>query len=160
MTPGAGESSTLTERLFPPQIDNRYCGLRPGPWLFALIVVLKAIIGINSIFNTRAVASGADGIPLDRLGPTAEPIVVSLFALLNVGQLVLALFGVLVLVRYRSMVPIGFLLFLFDHLTRKSVALLHSFETGVPSPAFSINLVMLAIMLGGFALSVMPRSKA
>ena len=156
MTLRAGERETLIERLFPRQIDNRYRGLRRGLWLFALIVAVKAIIGINSILNTRAVASGADGIPLDRLG-AAEPIVVSLFALLNVGQLVLALFGILVLVRYRSMVPIGFLLLLFDHLTRKSVALLHPFESGVPSPGFPINLVMLAIMLVGFSLSIMTR---
>ncbi len=153
------ERTRFIERLFPREIDNVYRALRPGLWLFALVVALKAIIGTNSILNSRAVATGADGIPLDRLGPTAEPIIISLFALLNVGQLVLALFGVLVLLRYRAMVPIAFLLFLFDHLARKSVAWLHPFETEAEGPGFSINLALLAIMLIGLTLSLATRPK-
>lgn len=81
----------LLGRLLPRHADNRFVGLRPALWLFGLLIFLKLVIGLNSIFDTASVASGADGIPLDSFGPTAARQVLILFALIALGHVFLAL---------------------------------------------------------------------
>lgn len=133
-------------------------GLRAAVWLFAAIVILKLIIGTNSALNTRAVAVGADGIPLDSMGEASAHIVMSLFAAVGLGQALLGLLGLLVLIRYRTMIPIMFLLFLTDHLARKALATSRAVaETATPSVGYYINLAILALLVAGFILSAMKR---
>ena len=54
--------SPVLERLLPVRIDNHFRGNRAALWLLGLHVALKLIMSLNSIFNTRSVATGADGL--------------------------------------------------------------------------------------------------
>ena len=74
-------------RLFPTQVDNRFEGHRAALWLLGLFVALKLAMSVNSLLNTAAVASGADGLPLDSFGSAAAQTVLMLFALLSLGQM-------------------------------------------------------------------------
>jgi hypothetical protein len=148
-------------RLFPRQIDNRFEGHRLALWLLALLVGLKLIVSLNSILNTAAVASGADGFPLDSYGADGARAVLMLFAIGAVANLTLALFGVAVLVRYRAMVPFVFLLSIFEHVGRRLVVETYSIERAQALPAaFAINMAVLALLLIGLALSLWPRKPA
>src|SRR5665213_3439821 len=102
----------MLNRIFPKQFDNNYRGHWLAIWLFAPVVLARLAMAANSIINTRFVAAGADGIPLDAYNAGGAEAVVLLFALLGLFALLLALQGVMVLVRYRSMIPFMFLLFL------------------------------------------------
>ncbi len=55
----------MWNRLLPRQADNTYGGHKLALWLFALLVLVKVLMSVNSIFNGFSVASSADGIPLD-----------------------------------------------------------------------------------------------
>jgi hypothetical protein len=144
----------MIRRLLPPSIDNAYPGHRLALWLFGLLLFLRTAMGVNSIFNSRSILTSADGIPLDTYPAAAAQTVVSLFALLGLSNLVLCVLGILVLVRYRSMVPLMFALFLTEHLGRRLILSLHPIErTGRP-PGIYINLAILALMLVGLALSL------
>ena len=61
----------MFERLLPRRADNEYSGLRPALWLLGLFGALKLVMGLNSIFNTKSVATGADGIRLEGLDPAS-----------------------------------------------------------------------------------------
>jgi hypothetical protein len=115
-------------RLLPRQADNTYYGSKLALWLFGLLVFMKVAMGFNSIVNGHSVASSADGIPLDTFTPAGAQTVVSLFALSGLRQLIICLLGILVLVRYRV-------------------------RTGTP-PGAIVNLVLLALMVIGLALSL------
>jgi len=66
----------------------------------------------------------------------------------------ICLLCVLVLVRYRAMVPFMFALLLVEHLSRRLILqILPIATTGAP-PGYFINLGLLALMLVGLALSV------
>jgi hypothetical protein len=144
----------MIRRLLPPSIDNAYPGHRLALWLFGVLLFLRTGMGVNSILNGRSILTSADGIPLDTYPPAAAQTVVSLFALLGLSNLVLCLLGILVLARYRSMVPLMFALFLTEYLGRRLILSLQPIErTGSP-PGFYINLALLALMLGGLALSL------
>jgi hypothetical protein len=62
-------------------------------------------MSLNSIFNGYVVLSTADGIPLDPYTPAAARTIVSLFAVLGLSNFMICLLGILVLARYRSMIP-------------------------------------------------------
>jgi hypothetical protein len=149
------------ERLFPRLIDNRFSGKRAALWLLALLVALKLLIGINSVLNTRQVAAGADGFPLDRYGPEAANSVLMLFAANAVAQIALALIGVLALVRYRAMTPLVFLLFTLEFAARRLVIAAYAVErTGSSQVPLYVNGTMASLLLGGLLLSLWPAARA
>lgn len=148
----------MFDQLLPQRIDNTYRGYKLGLWLFALLVFLKVIVGLNCIFNGYSVASSADGIPLDTYPPGAAQTIVSDFALWGLCQLIFGLLGMLVLVRYRRLVPFMFALLLLEHLSRKLILqFLPVVNTETP-PGFYVNLVFLAVMIVGLALSLRSRN--
>jgi hypothetical protein len=150
----------MLNRLLPRQADNGYEGLRAGLWLLAPVLLIKSLMGFNAIFLGRYVAAGADAIPLDRYGPEAEAAVLTLFALWGLGQLVLGLQGAIVLVRYRRLVPLLYLVLLFEHLARKLLFMLYPITRsaeGQPASALAINLAVLGLLAAGFVMSLLRR---
>jgi hypothetical protein len=144
----------MLNHLLPRHADNTYRGHKVALWLFGLVVSLRVVMGFNSMLNARYVASSADGIPLDTFPPAAAQTAVSLFALLGLSNLVIALLGVLVLVRYRTLVPFMFVLLLLHHLARQLIfAMLPIPRTGAP-PGSVISFVLLGLMVVGLALSL------
>jgi hypothetical protein len=98
-------TSVLTDRLLPQRVDNTYPGYKLAIWLFGAVVLMKLAMSLNSIFNGYVVASSADGIPLDTFSSAAARTVVALFAIWGLAHLMICLLCILVLARYRSMVP-------------------------------------------------------
>lgn len=147
----------MLSQLFPQRIDNTYRGYKLALWLLGLLLLMRIAISLGSIFNGHTAASSADGIPLDTFTPAGAQTVLSLFALLGLSRLMLGLIGILALVRYRAMVPLMFVLLLLETLGRKLILqALPIPRTGAP-PASTMNLVLLALMIVGLALSVWPR---
>jgi hypothetical protein len=150
--------STALNRIFPQRIDNTYRGHPLAVWLFIPVVVLKTAIALATIFNGRAAAQSADGIPLDSFGASGAEAVVALFAIWGLAQLVFSVFGVLALTRYRAMIPFLFVLFLIEHLARRWILLVKPIaRTGTP-PGIYVNLVILVLMIVGLALSLRSRA--
>lgn len=149
----------MTAPLLPRRADNEYRGQKVALWIFGLVVFVKLAMGVNTTFNGRSVASSADGIPLDTYTPAAAQAFVTVFALLGVAHVVLGLLCVLVLVRYRALVPLMFTLLLLEYLGRRGVHQLMPIErTGAP-PGGVINLVLLSLMVVGLALSLWSRDE-
>ena len=145
-------------RLFPAQIDNRLPGHRAALWLLGVYIALKLVMSINSILNTAAVASGADGIPLASFGPDAARMVLLLFALTALGQLALALLGILALVRYKAMVPLVLALLLAEHLARRLIVSSYATGNAPGSPiGFYINLGLGTLLGLALILSLVAR---
>jgi hypothetical protein len=145
-------------KLVPRQVDNDgYHGLRVAIWLFASLVLMRTVMSLNSIFNGRSVLTSADGIPLDTYTPAAARTVLSLFALLALANLMIALFGVVVLVRYRSLIPLFFVIFLLHHVGRRLILEWMPIERVGTPPGFGINLALLALTVVGLVLSLVSR---
>lgn len=145
----------MFNQLLPRHLDNTYRGYKLALWLFAPLVLMKAGIGANAIFNGYMVAGSADGIPLDTFTPAGARTVVSLFAIWGLSQLMICFLCILVLVRYRALIPFMFALLLLEHLSRKLI--LHFIPvvtTGTP-PGYVVNLVLLSLMIVGLALSLL-----
>ena len=149
----------MLAEILPRTADNSYRGHKLGLWIFGLLLLMSAVIGVNSIFNGRMVAASADGIPLSEFGPAGAQTVVSLFALLGLSRLFTSAIGVVVLVRYRALVPLMFGLLLVSHLIgRWIVAVVPIARAGAP-PAGMVNNTFLALLVVGLALSLLSGKK-
>lgn len=152
----------MLARIFPKQLDNSFRGHFIAVWLFGIAMLMELAMGTNSLVNTRTVATLADAIPLDRYGNGGADTVVALFALAGLFRVLLALQGLLVVVRYRAMIPFMFLVLLVLHLGSKALLIIHPIaKSGVSSAHLGSGFVYLIILmlLIGFVLSFMNTSK-
>lgn len=117
----------MLSRLFPKAFDNAYRGHWLAIWILVPIVLMKFLMGVNVAglnpwVANRDVLISADGVPVDTFGPEAASIVVFLFASWGLGLLALSSLGILVLIRYRAMIPLMYLLLSIEQLGRKAIS--------------------------------------
>jgi hypothetical protein len=147
----------MFDRVLPRSIDNTYRGQTIALWLFGLLTLMSLVIGVNSIVNGHVVMTTADGIPLSAYPPDAVRTFVALWALLGLSRIVVGLLCVIVLVRYRGIIPFMFALLLLQHLGGRLILyFLPIVRTGAP-PASAINLTFLLLIVVGFGLSLWRR---
>ena len=147
----------MLDALFPRVADNVYRGQRFGLWLFALML-FKLPMGLNVMFNAPTVARSADGIPVDTFGTAGAAAFLFAFAAWGLCQVILGLLCLVVLVRYRSLVPLAFCAVLLEQLARLALRVYWPVER-VAAPGAVINGVLLGVMLAGLALALwQPRT--
>lgn len=150
-------------RIFPKQFDNAYRGHWLAIWLLVPVALAELAMGTNSIVNTRLVAMSADGLPLDRYGAGGADAVIALFAIAGLFRVLLALQGIVVLLRYRAMIPFMYLQLLILQLGSKALLAAHPVaRSGVASAHVGSAFVLgiLAATVIGFVLSLLDRSAA
>ncbi len=142
----------MIQTILPRVVDNRYPGQRVGLWLFALML-LKLAMGLNVMLNAPQVARSADGVPVDTFNTPAAAAFFFAFAAWGLCQFVFGLVTLVVIVRYRSLVPLAFVTFLIEQIGRMLLRFRWPVER-VAAPGHLINLGILAIMLSGLCLSL------
>lgn len=154
----ATEGGSVLSRLFPRQSSNDYRGARSALALYVLFLLLKLAMSVNSLVFTRTVVTQADGIPIDSYGAGGAQAVLSLFALLSWGQLMLAIVAIVVLIRYRTLVPLMFLILLIEHIGRCVLLMLFPIDRPDGTPVgFYINIGIAVVLLLGLLLSLTVR---
>jgi hypothetical protein len=147
----------MLNQLLPPRADNAYRGHNVALWLFALLLFVKTAMSVNTIFNGYHIASAADGIPLDTFTPAGARAVVAVFASAGLARLMICFLCMLVLLRYRSLIPFMFALLLVEHLGKQLILyFLPIARRGTP-PGHFINLFLFLIVLSGLVLSLRDR---
>jgi hypothetical protein len=149
--------SNMFADMLPRSIDNTYRGSRVALWILGFLVLIKSVIGVNSIVNGADVMTRADGIALNTFPAAAAQNLIALWALLGLAHIVMAVVGLLVLLRYRGMTPLMFALLLLQHGGGRVVGYFFPIiRTGAP-PAFIVNFVLLTSIVVGLALSLWRR---
>ena len=146
----------MLKDLFPAVADNRYRGRAPGLWLFALLTA-KFGMGLNVMLNAPKVAEAADGIPVSSFGATAASAFLFVFAAWGLGQLLLGVGTVIVLVRYRSLVPLMFLVMLVEQVGRKLLHQRWAAERVGTQTGLVINGIFIGVIVVGLVLSLWRR---
>jgi hypothetical protein len=151
-------------RLFPRVLDNDYRGHPLAIWLLVPVVLLKAVMGfncagLNPFVDNRSIIEGVDGIPLSAFPPQAADAVGFMFSSWGLGLLLLSLVAVIGLLRYRSMIPMLYLLLGAEQVGRKFLSWAHPIERSVGgsdiTPGLVINWGLTAVLIVGFVLSLL-----
>ena len=148
----------MLSRLLPPLTNFTYSGSRVSLWLLGLVLILKLAIALGAIFNGHSAASVADGIPIDSYTPQGTQAFLSLFASLGLSQFILGLLGVLLLLKYRPLVPVFLLVLLIEYVARKGVNAYMPIARSGNAPGGAINWAIFGVMLLAFVLSMRQRN--
>ncbi|MGV8039737.1 MAG: hypothetical protein AB2L07_06575 [Thermoanaerobaculaceae bacterium] len=146
--------------LLPKSFDGTYHGRMAALWLLGFVAFSKIVMGPNCIFNGRYVATVADGVPLDSFTPAGAQAVVAMLAAWGLSGLVLGALSILVLVRYRGMVPFMLAVLVLEHVCRRLIFVFLPIARTGGSAGWLVNLVLLAFLVAGLALSVWRRPSA
>jgi len=144
--------------LLPKRLDNDYHGHKLALWLCGFVVAMKGTQSLAILLDGYRTASGADGIPLETFTPQVAQTVVAVFAQGSLWRLFFCLLCGILLLRYRSAVPLMLSLFASNYLAAQLV-----FQF-VPLPRVGtpvgplINLLLFVVMCVGLALSLWRRS--
>ena len=147
----------MLDELLPRRLDNECRGNKFALWLFGLVVAMKSAQSVAIILKGYSTARDADGIPLDSYTPAVAQTVVAVLAQGSLWRLFFCFVCALVLLRYRSAVPLMFALFALNYaagqLILKFVPLL---RVGAPVGPL-VNLILFVVMLVGLGLSLWGR---
>lgn len=145
----------MLDVLWPGQADSSYRGSRIAPWLLGLVLLIKLAQSVSIFMDPAGVATGADGIPLASYPAAAAGTIVALLVLTSMDRLLIALVGVVVLVRYRSLLPLFLVAMVLQDAGKR--VLLHELmpvpRAGTPIGPY-MNLAMLALLVLALVLSL------
>jgi hypothetical protein len=145
------------DRLLPRPIDNRYSGSKIALWLFGLIVFVHILQSVMVIVNGHSVAQSADGIPLETYLAAAAQTILAIFMLSSLRRLIISLICAVVLFRYRSAVPLMFVVLGLSYLGGQVIfQFVPIVRVGTP-PGVIVNLIMFGLTVVGLALSLWRR---
>ena len=144
----------MLDRIFPKQVSNDYQGKAIAKWVFVAMTLLTIGRSLAHVFLPDGGAQSIATIPLEAYSPGAAKVVVGMFAQWGLTQLMFGLLYVLVLWRYRSLIPLMWLFVAFEWLGRLLTGLVKPFETVDTAPGAVGNLVIpvLAVLMLALAL--------
>jgi hypothetical protein len=147
---------SLLHRLLPERIDNRYRGHPLGLWLFVPITLQRIALSFTHLFKADGGAQSISTLPLDSYPASAAQNIIGLMARMGLEQFVFAVILVLVLFRYRAMLPLMYVLLVAHYLASRGVSqmkpLVLAGTSGASTPALVIALLSaigLAFSLSG-----------
>jgi hypothetical protein len=151
----------MLTRILPARLDNDFRGYQAAIWIFALITAMKLGLGFVHIFTADGGAQTMSHIPLDSYSAGAAQNVVGLFARLGLEQLLLGTLFVVVLLRYRALIPLMFLLAVAAQAGAFALAALKPLSLTVSSGgAAPMHLVLSALYIAGLVLSLLGGKSA
>lgn len=146
--------------ILPRAGDNDYRGQKIALWIFGILAALRLTIGINSTVKPYMIATTADGIPIASYPAAAGQTIVALFAGLGLNHLLWAVLFIIVLLRYRTLVPLMFTLRLISSIIAAIQDRLHPLPTTGAPPGRYVMIVFLVLTISGLVLSLWPRRSA
>ena len=147
----------MVDKLLPQPIDNEYSGSKIALWLFGLIVFVHVLQSVMVLVSGQMVAQSADGIPLENYPAAAAQTILAIFMVSSLRRLIIALICAVVLFRYRSAVPLMFVVLGLSYLGGQVIfQFVPIVRVGTP-PGVIMNLTMFGLTIVGLALSLWKR---
>jgi len=146
----------ILNRLFPAQFDNVYRGNQLALWVFYALTAVTLWRSQHHIFAPDGGAQSIATIPLDTYTQGGAQGIVTIFALWGLAQLAMALLMLLASIRYKSMVPLMWLLIILEYGGRKLVGIYKPLETVGTAPGATAATVLPIVALAMLILALWP----
>jgi hypothetical protein len=148
---------SLLSRLLPARIDNGYRGHILALWLFVPVALQRVALGLTHLLRSDGGAQSISTIPLDTYPPSAAQNLIGLLARMGIEQLLFGSICLLVLLRYRALIPLMYLLIVAHYLASRVVGQLKPLVLAGTSGARAPALVIALLCAAGLVLSLMGR---
>ena len=144
----------MLSRILPPRIDNRFRGHAAALWLFVPLAFMKVALGLVHIFRADGGAQSVSTMPLDAYPAGAAQNIIGLMARMGLEQLLLGLLFVVVLLRYRALVPLMYAVAVAHYVAQYAIASMKPLALAGTSGAGTMHLVIGLISMIGLLLSL------
>jgi hypothetical protein len=149
---------SIINALFPAEVSNQFRGHRAALWGFGLLTVITLGRSLVHIFKYDGGAQSIATIPLYSYSDAASSTLIGLFALWGLAQLLLGLVYLVVLIRYRTLIPLMLLTFAVEWLARLGLSEFKPIETLGTAPA-SVGNLAVPIIAGLLLIISLPKDK-
>ena len=133
-------------RLLPATIGNEYRGSRVALIFFVFMAVMTVARSLIHIVAPDGGAQSIATIPLDSFTANGAATVIHLFALWGLSQLIVGIVYVVALLRYRSLIPLLYLLALVEYATRLVLTRMKPIEIAGTAPGGVGNYILIPVL--------------
>ena len=147
----------ILTRLLPAQADNTIQGMKLPVYLFTLIAIVSTVRSCIHLFAPDGGAGSIAGMDLSVAGSDG---IVFAFALWGSAQLIYGLVQLIVAFRYRSLVPLMYLLLILETLLRMLVGTMRPVSFAHTPPGAIGNYIVLPLAVLMLALSLWKPGKS
>ena len=135
----------IINSLLPPIIDNTYQGKAISLIVFIPLTMVTVARSLIHIFSKDGGAQSIATIPLTSYSFEASQAVIKMFALWGLSQLLLAMVFLITILKYRSLLPLMYLIVFIEYIGRHIIMTLLPIETLGNAPGSIINLIIAPI---------------
>jgi len=146
-------------KILPKEINNDYKGRKIALYIFYLITIMTVVRSLIHMFASDGGAQSIATIPLDTFTNEGASTVILVFSLWGLSQLIMGIFYVIVCWRYKSLIPLMYILIFLEYLMRLILSSLKPIETTGTAPGAVINYVFIPLMIVLVILSLQKTSK-
>lgn len=104
--------------IFPKQINNQFRGYKIALYAFYVLTAVTLWRSQHHLFAADGGAQSIASIPLDSFSLTGSQAVVGVFGLWGLSQLIIGIFYLLAATKYKSMIPLMYVLMLIEYAFR------------------------------------------
>ena len=144
----------MLQKILPPTIDNNYKGNKIALWFFYFITAATVVRSLIHMFKHDGGAQSIATIPLDTFTEPGAAVVILIFAYWGLSQLMFGIIQVIVAIRYKSLIPLMYLMLVLEWGARFLISLYKPIETVGQAPGGIGNMVLPFVCLALFFLSI------
>lgn len=145
-------------KLFPKTIDNSYRGHKIALYFFYLLTVMTVGRSLAHIFIADGGAQSIATIPLDTFTVAASDTVIHIFAEWGLTQLLFGILYVIVLWKYKSLIPLLYLFITTEYAGRLFLGFYKPITLEGTAPGAVLNYIMIPLGIILFILSIRKTS--
>lgn len=146
--------------LLPKIIDNQYRGIKLAQYAFLLITSATIVRSLIHVFAPDGGAMSIATIPLSAYSAEAAATVVLMFSLWGLSQLLMGLVYLGVYLKYKSLIPMMYVLLIVEYSMRIVVGQMKPIVTTGTAPGSVGSWIMVPVCAALLALSLIPRRTA
>ena len=150
----------MIHKILPTTIDNNYKGNKIALWFFYLISAVTVVRSLIHMFKQDGGAQSIATNPLDTFTEGGAAVVILIFAYWGLSQLMFGIIQVIVAIRYKSLIPLMYLMLVLEWGARFLISLYKPIETVGQAPGGIGNMVLPFICLVMFFLSIKEQNKS
>ena len=152
-------SDKIIERILPKQVDNQFKGDKFVIAVFGIIVIFTLVRSVIHILAPDGGASSIAGINTSVAGGSN---IISMFAFWGLSQLLLGIVYLVVLLRYRSLIPLMYILVIAEYSGRILIGLAKPLIVSHTPPGaigdyVLVPLAIIMLILSLLALKMKPK---
>lgn len=146
--------------LFPKIADNNYAGHKLAKWVLYIYVFKSFFAGCVHMFAADGGAQSIGSVALDSFTQGGADSVVTMFGMWGMEQIIIGLIAVLILWRYKSLIPMLWGIYAIEYIGRGVIPLITpGLVTVNTPPGAAADYVLIPLAIAMFLLALFSSKK-